>query len=71
MDLQANAQADGRENVQMAALWVETARNLHIQFIDINLFPMSFGVSERASEQMSAAEGERSEQCGVICDLDR
>ena len=47
-------------------LWVEMVWNRRIQSIDKNLFPMSSGVSERASDGMSAAERcECSEQCGA------
>ena len=36
-------------------LWVETVRNRHMQFININLFPLSSGARER-SEQCGASE---------------
>ena len=49
------------------AQWAEIVWNWRNQFIDKNLFPMSSGVSEWASEQMSAAEcanGAGSAECG-------
>ena len=42
------------------AQWVQMIWNWGIQFIDINHFPMSSGVSERANEQMN--EGSRSSE---------
>ena len=38
------------------AQWVETVWNWHIQCLDIIFFPLSFGVSGWASQQISAAE---------------
>ena len=41
---------------RISALWVEIVWNRRIQFIDKDLFLMSSGVREQASEWMSAAE---------------
>ena len=49
----------------VVALWVKIVRNRRIQFTEINLFPMSSGASEWASEQSNERRGarKRSEQC--------
>ena len=49
------------------AQWVMIVSNRRIKFIDKNLFPMSSGESERASERENERSGvrERSEQCGA------
>ena len=44
------------EATHASAQWAEKVRNRRIQFIDINHFPMSSRVSERANERISAAE---------------
>ena len=48
-------------------LGAETVWNRRLQFININLFPMSSGASEQAREQMNERSGacEQSEQCGA------
>ena len=50
-----------------SAQWVETAWNRRIQFMDKNLFPMSSGTREWASERTNERSGarERSGQCGT------
>ena len=45
-----------RQPIVTAAQWVETLFNRHIQFKDMNLFPVSSGVSERENEGSGARE---------------
>ena len=46
-------------------LWVVTVRNWHVHISDLNLFPMSFGASETASEHTIERSGWQSEQYGA------